>query len=424
MVTSELPERVDVVVVGSGVAGNAGAILLAKAGLSVVLLDRRREVEDYKLLCTHFVQPFANSVFADLGLERLLDAPFGMPTKAAFRVPGGAIDLPGGYGADPTTAYAHNLERRLMDPEMRREAQACGVVLAMGVGARALSRDETGAHVLDYERAGRPGRIACRFLVAADGRNSTLAKLVEAPAALHPNDRAAFFAYARGIPAPAQDRSLFALHDGEMSFLYPLVGGRTLLSVYVKRERMAGWGSGDEVWPHLLAQFERHLPELDYSRAERESRVFGYRKYDNQIRPPVTRGVAFLGDASISIDPMSGVGCSFALKSARLLADAILAHRDEPERALAAYAASHHAFFPPHVAGVVADARVAKTEDAVAETYSHILRDEKLQARYLALTARLITPAEFQKSYLVSVARGLARKPAPPAAAPQPEVAL
>ena len=198
-----------------------------------------------------------------------------------------------------------------------------------------------------------------------------------------------------------------------MSFLYPLIGDRTLLSVYVKPERVALWGDGAGTFGPLLDQFRVHLPDMDLSSAEPESRMFGYRKYDNRLRPPVTGGVAFVGDASVSVDPMSGVGCSFALKAARMLADAVLGHPDDPEAAMAAYAGAHEDFFPPHVAGIVADSRVAKSEAGVAETYANILRDEALKRRYLALTARLITPAAFQKSYLMSVARAAARHQPP-----------
>ncbi len=377
----------------------------AKGGLSVVLLDRCNDIEDYKSLCTYFVQPVANSVFADLGLSRLLEPAYSVRTKAAFLVPGGSIDTDGGYGDDPVTAYAHNIERRVFDPELRREALACGVTLAMNSSVRALQKTPDGFSAEIVSAYDDTTRLTCRFAVAADGRASALGRLLGAPVQSHPNDRAAYFCYCTGIDAPRDNKSIFALHGNEMAFLYPQIEGRTLLSIYVKHERLAQIGQDGDMFAFILEQMKTHLPDVDFSNATLDGRVYGYKKYDNQLRPPVTAQMAFVGDASISIDPMSGVGCSFALKSARLLADAILAQPGSPTEALDAYAASHQQFFPAHCDGIIADSRVAKTDRAVGETYRYILADEQLQRRYLVLTARLITPAQFQKSYLLSVAR-------------------
>jgi flavin-dependent dehydrogenase len=399
------PSMADVLVAGAGVAGTATAILLAKGGLSVVLLERRDDIEDYKSLCTHFVQPVANTVFADLGLSRLLEPAYSVRTKAAFLVPGGSIDIDGGYSDDPVTAYAHNIERRIFDPELRRQALACGVILAMGSSLHTLQKTPDGFSAEVVKSSGEKVSLSFRFVIAADGRGSALGRFLEAPTQTHSNDRAAYFCYCKGIAAPQSGKSIFSLCGNEMAFLYPQIEGRTLLSIYVKQERLAHLGHDGELFAFVLQKMKNHLPDVDFADATLDGRVYGYKKYDNQLRPPVTGQVAFVGDAAISIDPMSGVGCSFALKSARLLADAVLAHVGSRTDAMAAYAASHQQFFSAHCDGIIADSRVAKTDSAVSETYRHILADEQLQRSYLALTARLITPAQFQKRYLLSVGR-------------------
>lgn len=395
----------DVAVVGAGVAGTTAAILLRQAGLSVLLVDQRVSVGDYKRLCTHFVQPCANGVFADMGLDHLLGPDFSVRTKAAFHVPGGVIDTEDGYDPQGSNLYAHNLERSVMDPELRARAIGLGVDLVMGAEVTALAEDAVGQRLTFSSGASVPVGL----IVAADGRASRLARLTGAETRSLPNDRIAFFCYCSGIAAPDRNRSIFVLRNSEMSFLYPLIRNRTLLSVYIVAERAEGW-TGDEKWPRLLAQFRAHLPGIDFSRAAPETQVYSYRRYENQIRPPVTGGVAFVGDAAVSIDPMSGVGCSFALKSARLLADAVLANRDDRDAALAAYAAAHRAFFDPHIQGIAADSRVSKTDDSVAATYAPILKNQKLQRQFLDLTARLIKPSDFQQTYMMAVALGAQRK--------------
>jgi flavin-dependent dehydrogenase len=403
-----IPNKVDVVVVGAGVAGTAAAILLQKAGLSTLLIDQHTDIKDYKQLCTHFIQPFANSIFYELGVPQLLDANHSIETKAVFHVPGGIIDTLGGYGDLPMTSHAHNLERRIMDPVLRQQAKDLGVNLLLGTRLKDLKVIKDGFE-LRFKIMGHSKCVTAQFVVAADGRNSRLAKLLEAETTTLPNDRAAFFGYCANIPAPEKNRSIFVLKNSEMSFLYPLIGGRTLLSVYIKPTRADEWRERKLLWPSLLAQFQAHLPDIDFSHAKPETLVVGYKRYENQIRPPIVKGVAFIGDASISVDPMSGVGCSFGLKSAQLLANAIINNLNKKSTALDIYEASHSNFFLPHITGIAADSLITKSDKTVAETYQTILQDEKLKKRYLDLTARLISPEQFQKSFLMSAAKSAAR---------------
>jgi len=399
-----LSRSYDAVIVGAGVSGTAAAILLRQKGLSVLLADRRPSIHDYKLLCTHFVQPFTNSIFDDLGIRYLFGPDYSVETKAVFRVPGGVIDAAGGYGSDPETAYAHNLERRVLDPALRQRSIDVGVTLSLGTELVSYSSDGT-TSVLGLDRAGERFLVETKIAIGADGRSSCLANIVGADASTFPNDRAAYFAYFSGIEAPPGNRSIFVLRNSEMSFLYPLINGRSLLSVYITSDRAAQWGTGHEARTHLLEHFRSQIPDMDFSRAIAESQTYSYRRYDNQVRSPVHNGVAFVGDAVVSIDPMSGVGCSFGFKSARLLTEAIVKNLDNPLQALAGYETSHNEFFEPHVKGIIADSRVTKSDEAVAATYQPILRDPSLQRLYLDLTARLITPAHFQRSYMTSAMR-------------------
>ncbi|MCM2442310.1 NAD(P)/FAD-dependent oxidoreductase [Agrobacterium vitis] len=420
---SDSSDRVfDVAIVGAGVAGTAAAILLAQAGKSVILLERKREVEDYKLLCTHFVQPFANAVFHSIGLGHLLAPPHSIETKATFYVPGGVIDLEEGYGEDPVTAYAHNLERRVLDPALRQRAIEAGVTLELCFDVAHLETLAGEQRIVGW-RDGQQARVSARMVAAADGRQSLVASLMGATGKSLDNDRAAYFCYCKGIPSPANNRSLFVLHDNEMSFLYPIIEGRSLLSVYVTMERSAQWRSVGAIWPQLLERFKTELPMVDFSSAEPDTEVYSYRKYDNQIRPAVTGGVAFLGDAAVSIDPMSGVGCSFALKSADLFAKAVLDHTCDSHSVLAKYAASHASFFEPHITGIVADSRVSKSTATVEKTYATILRSKALQKQYLDLTARLISPEVFQRAYLREAIKGNAA-PMKPAVVAKSEIRL
>lgn len=402
----------DAVIVGAGVAGSVCAIKLQRAGYKVLLVDRRKSITEYKTLCTHFIQPFSVPILHELGLSALLEPEQSVATKAAFLVPGGVIDPAGGYGGTEASQWAYNLERRVMDPALRQATLDSGVTLRMGTGLTAFDATPDGYQVT-LTGHGQEYSVSCRQLVAADGRESRIARLLEAETQYYPNERAAYFCYCTGIPSPVDQRSLFSLKNNEMSFLYPLIEGRTLLSVYIQKSRAEEWGLSGSSFDMLKQLFESHLPHMDFSQASLDSRIFHYSKYENQVRRPVQMTIPFIGDASVSLDPMSGVGCGFAIKAADQLGDAIiqagLQTSEQRQAAMQAYESAHEAFFSSHIKGIVADSLVSKSDQAVANTYEVILQDDKLQKRYIDLTGRLITPEQFQKSYLTSVAKQKSR---------------
>ena len=394
----------DVAIVGGALAGCVAAMRFAAHGISVALVEKKRNEDDYKTLCTHFIQPIAFALLSRLGLDRLIEAAGGLRTKAAFWTECGWIDPPGEAYAAGECRFAYNIERRILDPLLRRRvALAPGVERLLGHRALGLER-RGGLQELELEDAdGRRRTLRARLVVAADGRNSTMARILANDAASSDNHRAAFFAYfTRIAPTPA-NRSLFMLYRDEMGFLYPLCEGRTLLSVYVKKERALEWrAAGDKA--SLLGSFLREFPCMpDIAQAEPVSAVYGYADYPNWSRAPVHQGVAFVGDAALSLDPMSGVGCAFAAVGADALVECThrgLLDDGELDGPLEAYGRAHKERLEPHAEGIRADSLIGKSPESVRRIYENIVSHAALREAFIALTGRLIAPREFQKQYL------------------------
>ena len=64
----------DVVIVGASIAGCTAAVLFARAGLKVALVERKRDLNAYKHLCTHYLQSSATPTLSRLGLTGQLQA--------------------------------------------------------------------------------------------------------------------------------------------------------------------------------------------------------------------------------------------------------------------------------------------------------------------------------------------------------------
>lgn len=408
----------DVLVVGGSLAGCATAIRLAAAGHDVVVVDKR-SLDDghYKQLCTHFLQPHAVPLLDTLGLSELRGRPHAVPTKAVFVTVGGVVDSPGpGYDPARPDSYALNVERRVLDPALRRRAHEVGARFLDGTALEGLVRDDEGWSVELRDAAG-PRRARARLVVAADGRRSRVAGLLGNDAVVRPNERAAVFGYFRGIPAPDQDRSVFVRKDGDLACVYPLVGGRTELVLFSHPSRVQGW-RGDGHGGELVRYFAALDAAPDMTHATLDSPVLGYTDYPNQVRRPVVGGVPFVGDAVVSLDAMSGTGCGFSLLSADLLASALAGRSWDPDdvaAGLALYASRHDAQIVPHVDGICADSLVGRGEESERRTFGTVCADPGLSADYLRLTGRMTVPAEFQAAFMRAVLSARRRPAATPA---------
>ncbi|WP_226652296.1 NAD(P)/FAD-dependent oxidoreductase [Streptomyces hydrogenans] len=153
-----------------------------------------------------------------------------------------------------------------------------------------------------------------------------------------------------------------------------------------------------------------------------EGPLLGYGDYPSLIRRPVAGSVPFVGDAALSLDAMSGVGCGFALLSAQLLAHAFAGRALDAEGVrdgLDDYRQRFEKTVLPHAEGICGDSLVDKDEATRQRMFETICGNPELSQKYLALTGRMVLPAEFQRAFMrglmaaVRVPRGNRRKEFP-----------
>jgi flavin-dependent dehydrogenase len=403
--------QLDVAVVGGSIAGCATAIRFSQLGYRVAVFDKK-EMDDqsYKRLCTHFIQPHAVPLLGELGLAHLYEPASSVPTKAVFVTPGGLVEGPGGYvveGAEghvpgQPDSYALNLERRVLDPALREAARKQGAEYFDGTSVEGVEEDDSGWS-LDTRGATGSRRFRARLVVAADGRRSRLAKELGNEAESHPNERAALFGYFSGIKTREDNRSVFIMNDRDLACVYPLVDGRTQLVLFAEKSRVEGWHGADGRLEQFLKYFN-DLPEApSVSDAVPEGGLLGYSDYPSLVRQPVVDSIPFVGDAALSLDPMSGVGCGFSLVTADLLArsfaDRSLAKADLAE-GLASYRQRLEDVILPHAEGICGDAVVDKNQASQLRMFQTVSGNPELSQKYLALTGRMLAPGEFQRALM------------------------
>jgi menaquinone-9 beta-reductase len=308
----------DAVIVGASLAGCTTAILLARAGARVTLVEKQPDPAAYKRMCSHFIQASGVPTFERLGLLEPIMAAGGVRSCFHAWTRWGWIEAP-----PEKAGRCLNLRRQVLDPLVRDAAAAePGVELILGQSAVRLLR-EGGAFrgVVVRDREGAETEIRAPLTVGADGRDSRVAELSGVPTKTRPHGRIAYGGYFEGArPAHAPDTAMWML-DPQWVAAFPTDSDLTFYAAMVTKDRLPDFKADPE---QALVRIVSEVPEAPPIRHGRlVEPVLGKIDMLNRARTQTAPGLALAGDAALAIDPLFGVGCGWALQSGEWLADAV-----------------------------------------------------------------------------------------------------
>ncbi|WP_136444105.1 NAD(P)/FAD-dependent oxidoreductase [Pacificoceanicola onchidii] len=386
----------DAIVVGAGPGGAASAILLARQGLNVLAIDRKPDEDTYKKVCTTFIQRSALPVIEKLGLKEKLDAAGAIQNACEIWTEYGWIKDEG--AGDPSTAHGYSVRRKVMDPLLLELMQAePTLTLELGATLTELHADETGTFCgLTYATKDGPQTAHARQIVLADGRGSPGAKLAGVPTKMRENNRFVYYSYYENMPLKTGKTAQFWQTGRDMGFAYPFDGDLTMLCAFVCEEDFPEWKADRRT---ALESFFKDLPNApDQSTATPASEIRGMRKLHDYWRPATYQGLALVGDACMSCDPMSGVGCGFAMQAADWMAErvgpALVSGKGHAE-ALNAYAKQHKSMLAGHEY-FIRDASSGREANLLEKLISRAaVRDAVVAHRVHLFVGRVIKWQEF-----------------------------
>ncbi|MER5731258.1 NAD(P)/FAD-dependent oxidoreductase [Streptomyces sp. NPDC002138] len=411
----------DVVISGASLAGSAAAILLARRGVRVALLERRSDPDAYKVLCTHSITANAYPVLDGLGLVPALEEAGAVRNEARWYTRWGWIEpkaAPGG----PALPYAYNVRRSTLDPLIRsRAARTPGVDLLLGHQVTGLV--EEGGRIAGVRASTPRGEreIRARLVIGADGKDSAVAKLAGVPARQYENERFGYLAHFRDLPLPGGIGQTWFL-EPDMAYAFPNDDGVTVLAVLPAKKRLPAFREDLE---GSFLSFVRALPEAPpVDSAERITKIVGTVNYPLVSRDPTAPGLALIGDAALTGDPLWGVGCGWALQSAHWLAEAVapaVTGRGDLDRSLARYARRHRRRLSGHQFLSVDYAKARPFNPGERLMFSAAARDASMARHLYLFGSRLLGPMRFLNP--VALAKAVAvnlrhRGPAAPVAFP------
>jgi geranylgeranyl reductase family protein len=355
----------DVAIVGGGPAGSSCAAFCAGAGLRTLLLER--EIFPREKVCGDCLNPACWPILRRLQLtERVWSLPHGVLDRVEFIGIGGrtlAVTLPAGDGAEIA------VKRSLLDQLILNRARELGATIHEGTTVTALTRPDSVTR--NWTITATEKTFESRVLVAADGRNSTVARLCN----LLPKGTRERVALQTHLPLP----------DG--------FGNRVVLQFLP--EGYSGQAPVGEGELNLcLVSVPRKIAALR-SWAEAEFRIppkHSWRTITPLARAPIAAAnpsLFLVGDAATVVEPFTGEGIYYALASGELAAGAIISRkqgRDEAEAA-AAYLVAHDELYRGRL-WINRLARAAVLSPRVASVLLEVGRFQPALLRFL--TAKIV----------------------------------
>ncbi len=311
----------DAIIIGTRVAGATTAMLLARQGMNVLAVDRASFPSD--TLSTNNIQLPGVARLERWGLLGPIAAA-GTPAIRRVRFDPGPVVLEGRYPAFEGVDAVYGPRRTLLDTLLVEAAREAGAEVRerFVVDELTFADGRVGGVRGRAHGAGADVVERARIVIGADGKRSLVARSVEAATYDEQRPRSiGYYTYWEGV----------ALDGGE---------------IYGRGRRLIGaWPTNDGLvmtyvaWPaeefHAFRRdIERNLlATLDLAgdlgvrvrAGRRAERIYGSADLPNFFRVPFGPGWALVGDAGLTLDPITALGINDALRDAELLADAVVA---------------------------------------------------------------------------------------------------
>jgi flavin-dependent dehydrogenase len=368
----------DAIIVGARAAGAATAMLLARHGLRVLVVDRSRYGAD--TLSTHALMRAGVLQLHRWGLlDRVVTAGTPPIRRTTFIYGSGRVDIDIKPSHGVEALYAPR--RTVLDPILVDAAEAAGAEVRYGVTVADVRRDRDGrvTGIVGRDERGRALALDAGIVIGADGARSTVADRVDAPIErVGTSATAVVYGYWSNLDTDGYE---WIFRPNAAAGIIPTNAGQTCVFAGATPARIGRGGFGTvrriltEAAPDVAARVAAATPPAG---------VRSFMGRPGFIRRSWGPGWALVGDAGYWKDPLSAHGLTDALRDAELLARAIISSNPggrERADALADYQARRDRL----------SAQLFEVVDTIA---SHLWSDDEIPDLLLQLSAAMADEVE------------------------------
>ncbi|MFY9487213.1 MAG: NAD(P)/FAD-dependent oxidoreductase [Solirubrobacterales bacterium] len=376
----------DVAVVGASIAGCSAAIMFARAGCSVLLIERAPDMSAYKTVCGHFIQASALPVIERIGLLEPMMAAGAVRSRVHMWTRWGWIRP----APDADVVASINLRRMHLDPMLRRlAADEPGVELRLGATLTALDQRSETVELEFSDTASNATSATARLVVGADGSRSTVAKLAGFRERATRNGRFNYAAYFTGPDSPGSPNVAGWFGDPQWAGSFPTDSGLTGYYIMPTKDRLPAFKEDLEGSVRATIAELEDAPPVD--QLTLVGKIIGRTDLTGVRRRRSKGRIALIGDAALTSDPLTGVGCGWGLQSAEWLVDSVapaIAGGRSPRPGLRRYRRKARVSLFPHALMVDLYARGGRFDPGQRLIFSGATRDAKLAAEVHRVATR------------------------------------
>jgi flavin-dependent dehydrogenase len=312
-------------IIGAGPAGSMAGLLLSKSGHSVTIFEKRAEIP--RRLCGEYLCPQGVELLEKNKLKDKL-------LKDFLPLYGMVLSSPQGIVVDCTFPKTNKLwsgvsvNRQKFDNLLIEEAKKCNAKYLLNTNIKNLKKIENRWQLFSDEN-----EFNFDLVIAADGRVSSVAKSLNHSDKMD-TSRVALHCYLpRKKYLNLRYGEMHIFEDGSYCGLDPINDDEVNVSFVIDVEKVRS-NNLHELCNKYLKQSKRLIEMFDLIPNEVEIKTITPLKNVNHFI--AGDGLAYVGDASGFIDPLTGEGIYNALLSSQLLSEAINSCFDL-ESALALY---------------------------------------------------------------------------------------
>ena len=382
----------DAIIVGARCAGSPTAMLLARKGYRVLVVDRATFPSD--TVSTHVVQPLAVAALARWGLLDRLTAT-GCPPMHTYTYDFGPVTISGAPGTkDAPLAYCPR--RTVLDKLLVDAAAEAGAEIREGFTVEEILI-ESGlvVGIKGHAQGGDSVTERAKIVVGADGRYSLVAQAVrpeqynEKPPLL-----AAYYTYWSGLPIDGRFDTYIRPHRGFA--VAPTHDGLTLT--------VGGWPYSEfetnkkDVEGNFLKMFELAPEFAERVRGAKRELPFAGAPVSNFFRRPFGLGWALVGDAGYNKDPITAQGISDAFLDAErcgVALDQALSGGRPFDDAMGEYQRARDEHVLPRYEFTCQLATLEPPPPEMQQMLGAIQGNQKAMDGFAQMNAGTISPAEF-----------------------------
>jgi 2-polyprenyl-6-methoxyphenol hydroxylase-like FAD-dependent oxidoreductase len=396
----------DVIIVGARCAGSPTAMLLARKGYRVLVVDRATFPSD--TVSTHIVHPPGAAALARWGLIDRLTVT-GCPPIHTYTFDFGPFTIAGSPGtSDAPVAYCPR--RTVLDKLLDDAAAEAGAEIREGFTVEdVLIEDGRVVGIKGRSKGGEAVTERARLVIGADGRFSVVAEAVrpeqynEKPPLL-----AAYYTYWSDLPIDGRFETYIRAHRGFAAA--PTHDGLTLT--------VGGWPHAEfeankkDVEGNFLKMFDLAPEFAERVRGAKRAAPFSGAAVTNYFRKPYGPGWALVGDAGYNKDPITAQGITDAFRDAERCAmalDQTFAGARSFDEAMGEYQRARDQHVLPMYEFTCQLAALEPPPPQMQQLFGAIHGNQRAMDGFVQTNAGTISPAEFFSPENISAITAAAR---------------